>query len=106
MESIRIFENSLRDYLIDTQSDSYNEQNKIRHVYNNLKVCMNPKKFSTPHFIVSVGISSACYSLETLEKLDGSMGNHERFILRWASRPNINGELKNIGHILHNLLKL
>lgn len=93
-ESIKVFENSLRDYLVDVQSDAYNTTNKTRHKYNNLKVYMDPKKNGIPHFWVSVNISSACYTLEPLVKVAGSMGEDERFILLWASRPNIYGELK------------
>ena len=93
-ESIKVFENSLREYLINIQSDAYNTQNKIQYKYNNLKVYMEPKKSSVPHFWVSVNISAACYGIDPLEKLDGSMGSDERFVLMWAGRPNINGELK------------
>ena len=93
-ESIRVFENSLRDYLLNVQTDSYNTQVKIQHKYNNLKVYMDPKKNSTPHFWVSANISAVCYQIDPLEKLDGSMGSDERFIMMWAGRTNINGELK------------
>ena len=93
-ESIKVFENSLRDYLIDVHSDSYNTAGKIRHRYNNLKVYMEPNKIPIPHFGVSVNISSACYTLEPLAKIAGSMGQDEKFVLMWAMRPNIYGELK------------
>lgn len=99
-ESIRAFENSLRDFLINAQSDSYNTHGKVEYKYNNLKVYMDCKKSSIPHFWVSVNISAACYQLDPLEKIDGSMGSDERFIIKWASRPNINGELKNTGFTL------
>ena len=94
IESIKTFENSLRDYLIDVQSDAYNSASKIRHRYNNLKVYMEPNKIPIPHFGVSVNISSACYTLEPLVKIAGSMGQDEKYILMWAMRPNIYGELK------------
>lgn len=93
-ESIRVFENSLRDYLINVQTDSYNTGGKIEQRYNNLKVYMEPKKTSIPHFWVSVNISAVCYKIDPLEKIDGSMGSDERFVTMWAGRPNINGELK------------
>lgn len=93
-ESIKTFENSLRDYLIDVQTDAYNPAGKIRHRYNNLKVYMEPNKIPIPHFSVSVNISSACYTLEPLVKIAGSMGPDEKFIMMWAMRPNIHGELK------------
>lgn len=93
-ESIKVFENSLRDYLINIQIDAYNDQAKIEYKYNNLKVYMDPKKISTPHFCVSANISAARYQLDPMGKMDGSMGADERYILMWANRPNISGELK------------
>ena len=93
-ESIRAFENSLRDYLMDVQADSYNTFNRIEHKYNNLKVYMDPEKISIPHFWVSMNISAVCYKLDTLEKIDGGIGADERFVTMWAGRPNINGGLK------------
>lgn len=93
-ESIRVFENSLRDYLINVQMDSYNTKGKVEQKYNNLKVYMDPKKISTPHFWVSANISAVCYQIDPLEKIDGSMGADERLIMMWGGRPNINGELK------------
>lgn len=73
-ESIRVFENSLREYLLNVQADSYNTQVKIQHKYNNLKVYMDPKKLSTPHFWVSVNISAVCYQIDPLEKLTAAWG--------------------------------
>ena len=93
-DSIKIFENSLRDYLVDAHADSYNTALKIQYKYNNLKVFMEPKKEKIPHFYVSVGISEACYSLEPVEKINGSLVADDRYVITWASRPNINGELK------------
>lgn len=50
-ESIRVFENSLRDYLINVQTDSYNTGGKIEQRYNNLKVYMEPKKNINSSFL-------------------------------------------------------
>ena len=94
-ESIKVFENSLRDYLINIQQDSYNGAGKIEYRYNNLKVYMEPKKNKTPHFCVSLGISEASYMIAPVQKMTGSLGgNDEKYVIMWASRPNINGELK------------
>ncbi len=93
-ESIRVFENSLRDYLLNIQADSYTNQANIQYKYNNLKVYMEPKNKSIPHFWVSVNISAVCFQIDPLEKIDGSLGSDERFVMLWAGRPNINGELK------------
>ena len=90
--SIKNFENSLRDYLINMQTDAYSTPAKLQQKYNNLKVYMNINS-SVPQFSVSVNISEACYSINPLVKISGSMGADERFIQMWASRSNINGEL-------------
>lgn len=105
-ESIRVFENSLRDFLINIQTDAYNTQGKVEYKYNNLKVYMEPKKKSIPHFWVAVNISAACYQIDPVEKIDGSMGSDERYILKWAARPNINGELKKHWTYLTNSVEL
>ena len=93
-DSIKVFENSLRDYLINAHSDSYNTAVKIQYRYNNLKVFMEPKREKTPHFKVSVGISEACFSIEPIERMSGSLVADDIYVIRWAARPNINGELK------------
>jgi len=93
-DSIKVFENSLREYLINAHADSYNTAMKIQYRYNNLKVFMEPKKERIPHFWVSVNISEACYSIEPIEKISGSMASDDRYVLLWASRQNINEELK------------
>lgn len=93
-ESIKPFENSLRDYLVNAHADSYNAVQKIQYRYNNLKVFMDPKKNKTPHFTVSLGISEATFGIEPVDVLNGSLSNDTRYVYMWASRPNINGELK------------
>ena len=93
-ESIKVFENSLRDYLINAQSDSYNTAQKIQYRYNNLKVYMEPKKNRTPHFCVTVNISAATYTINPVERIEGSLASDDRYVMMWANRPNINGELK------------
>jgi len=93
-ETIKPFENSLRDYLVNAQTDSYHSVQKIQYRYNNMKVCMDPKKNRTPHFTVSLGISEATFGIDPVDVLSGSLGGDTRFVYLWASRPNINGELK------------
>jgi hypothetical protein len=94
-ETIKVFENSLRDFLINAQQDAYNGKGKIEYRYNNLKVYMEPKKNKTPHFSVSLGISEVCFMINPIEKISGSLGgNDERYVIMWANRPNINGELR------------
>lgn len=90
--SIKTFENSLRDYLLNMQTDAYSTPARLQQKYNNLKVYMDINS-TTPQFSVSVNISEVCYSINPLAKISGSMGADERYIYMWASRPNINGEL-------------
>jgi len=92
--SIKVFENSLRDYLISVKKDSYHSDEKIEYSYSNLKIYMEPSKNTIPHFWVSTGISAACYTINPVTAISGSMGQDDRYILLWANRPNINGELK------------
>ena len=92
--SIKPFENSLRDYLINAHADSYNTIQKIQYRYNNLKIYMDPKKNRTPHFTVALGISEATFGIEPVDVISGSLSNDTRYVYMWASRPNINGELK------------
>jgi len=94
IESLRVFENSLRDYLINVMSDAHNTFKQINNRYNNLKIYMDVRKSNLPHFCVGLGISEVCYDLENLGIISGSIGPDERYISRWASRPNINGELR------------
>lgn len=93
-ESIKVFENSLRDYLINSHFDSYNKVSKIEYKYNNLKFFMDPERNMTPHFWVSIGILAVCFSINPVEKIAGNIGIEDKFIMMWANRTNINGELR------------
>ena len=44
------YENMIREYILDQQSDSYNSRNVNFQRYNNLKVYMEPSKIKEPHF--------------------------------------------------------
>lgn len=79
-------EESLKQFLIDAQSDNYNSRNTNFHKYNNLKIYANPAKNQTPHFIVRIGISEAMYDIAKREKLDGGLGSDERLVRRWIDR--------------------
>ncbi|MBP3923709.1 hypothetical protein J6E39_00525 [bacterium] len=101
-ESLRSYANSLREYLLASLSDSHNTPQKLAYRYNNLKVYIEPKRESKPHFFVSVGISEVCFCIEDLKKINGNLGTDERYIVRWASKPNINGELMHTWRLLSN----
>jgi len=82
-------ENSLKSFLIEANSDSYNSRSANFHKYNNLKIFMDLKKTRDPHFIVRVGISESIYHLGNCEKISGGLGSDERYIFRWFEKPSI-----------------
>jgi hypothetical protein len=93
--NITKFANSLTDFLIDSMIDKHTDARHIAYRYNNLKVYMDPMKVSEPHFFVSLGISEACYDIESAKKIDGGLGPEDGLVTRWAGRSNIYNELKN-----------
>ncbi len=86
-------EESLKDFLVETQNDSYNSRNANFYKYNNLKVFMEPKRDKTPHFIVRIGISEAMYNIETGDKISGGLGSDERLIRRWIEKTFVKSDL-------------
>ena len=80
------WEESLKEYLSEEQSDRYNSVNANFYKYNNLKFFMDPKRNTRPHFIIRIGISEAVYDMGTGEKLSGGLGVDERLIKRWLER--------------------
>ena len=79
-------EESLKNFLIESQDDNYTSRNATLYKYNNLKVYMDPKKSSTPHIIIRIGISEVMYDIISWEKISGGLGTDERLIKRWFDR--------------------
>ena len=86
-------EESLKEFLTESQKDSYNARSTNFYKYNNLKVYMEPGQSKTPHFIVRIGISEATYNLNTGEKISGGLGSDERLIRRWFDKSVIKSDL-------------
>lgn len=80
--SISKFENSLREFLINVMSDKYGDAKSYAYRYNNLKVFMDPKRCSDPHFFVSIGISEANFSILDGKKLDDGLGAEDGYVKR------------------------
>lgn len=93
--SITKFENSLKEFLINTMADKYGDAHSYAYRYNNLKVYMDPKREDEPHFYVQIGISEACFAILDGKKLEGGLGAEDGYVKRWSDRSNINNELKN-----------
>ena len=93
--SISKFANSLTEFLINAMSDKYGDAKSYAYKYNNLKVFMDPRSMSDPHFYVSIGISEACFSISDGKKMEGGLGSEDGYVKRWADRTNIKTELEN-----------
>lgn len=78
----------LKDLMIDLQMDAYNRNNFRPERYNNLQLKMDIAYNPQPHVIIVMAMSMAEYDLKTLEKLNGGLGQDERYLQRWFARPN------------------
>lgn len=92
---LHALEESLKSFLAESQTDSYNSPGANFYKYNNLKIYMDPKKSKVPHFIIRIGISEAMYNMQG-EKTSGGLGTDERFVRRWLDR---NFSKMNLGSI-------
>jgi len=89
-----ILEESLKEYLISAQSDNYNSRNINIPKYNNLKIYMDARQNSTPHFIVRIGISEAMYNIQSGDKMSGGLGSDERYVRRWMERSFVKNDFQ------------
>lgn len=80
------FEESLKNFLSEEQSDNYNTCKTNFYKYNNLRIYMDPQKNPDPHFIIRIGISEVMYNLSDGEKISGSLGADDRIAKRWIER--------------------
>lgn len=62
--------------------------------FNNLKLSMDLAKEPIPHVKISIGISEAVYDINTLEKMDGSLAQSERYVQRWFNKSSVAENLK------------
>ena len=79
-------EESLKAFLNEANTDHYNKSGSNFYRYNNLRICMDPKKSKRPHFIVRIGMSEAIYDIISYDKISGGLGVEGRYIKRWAER--------------------
>lgn len=77
---------SLKDYVIDQQSDAHNKGNLRKERYNNLKLSMDIAKNSSPHVVVNIGMSEAEFNIRTGDKNTGGLGPDEKYVFRWMGR--------------------
>lgn len=96
MATYKDLEDSLKKFMIDEQSDAHNIKSVNVAKYNNMKIWMDPSKYSQPHFIVRITISEAAFSTEDCTKINGGLGYEERFVLKWFGRMGIKEKLKEL----------
>lgn len=93
-EAISRLEFNLAEFLIDYQASHFADIRTYAYKYNSLKIYMSPSQVSRPHFFVKFGISEACFSIETGNKIDGSLGTEDRLVQKWANRIGVHRELE------------
>lgn len=78
----------LKEYIINSQSDAHNKGSLRPERYNNLTLKMNIAQNPTPHVVITIAMSEAEFNIRNGEKVSGSMGPDERYVLRWMEKPN------------------
>ena len=63
MATFKDMEDSLKNYIIQEQSDAHNVRNINVTKYNNIKIWMDTTKYAEPHFFVRISISEAVFTL-------------------------------------------
>ena len=93
MATFKDMEDSLKNFMIQEQSDAHNVKSVNLAKYNNIKIWMDLSKYVQPHFFVRVSISEAVFALNDCSKINGGLGYEERFIIKWFGRMGIKEKL-------------
>ncbi len=104
MATLNELANKLQAFIIEQQVDPHNLRQLSVHRYNNLKLKI--AQLSYPNIIVCIGISEATYNLEDGSKVDGGLGQDERYVRKWLGRNSILKELKELYYQLTDLVSL
>ena len=93
MASFKEMEDSLKNFMIQEQSDAHNIKTANLAKYNNIKIWMDPSKNVMPHIFIRISISEACFSLGDFSKINGGLGYEERFVIKWFGRYGVKENL-------------
>ena len=93
MATFKDMEDSLKNFMIQEQSDAHNVKTVNLAKYNNIKIWMDLSKYVQPHFFVRVSISEAVFALSDCSKINGGLGYEERFIIKWFGRMGVKEKL-------------
>ena len=77
MATFKGVEDSLKDFLVQEQSDAHNAKSINTAKYNNIKISMNPSRNAIPHITIRISISEATYLLNGFAKTNGGLGYEE-----------------------------
>ena len=105
MTTFKDLEDSLKNFLIQEQSDAHQAKNLNVAKYNNIKFYADPTRYHQKHFIVRISISEAVFSMEDCTKLNGGLGYEERFVTKWFSRMGNKEKLNNVWNSLDEIKK-
>ena len=96
-KTLRELATDLIEFIINMHKNSHDSGSFQKQRYNNLKLEMaDPRLFKTPQIKIFVGISEASFDLVGLQKISGSLGPDERYVLRWLSKDTVMNELREI----------
>ena len=93
MATFKDVEDSLKNFIVQEQSDAHNVKSVNIAKYNNIKIWMDPSKNAQPHVIIRISISEATYLIGSFMKINGGLGYEERFVLKWFGRYGIKEKL-------------
>ena len=93
MANMRLYENKLRDFLINKARNSTDLPTLIRK-YGNIRFSMDCKKYDRPHFIVRIGISEAVFDIDSGLILAGGLGPESNDIKNWINKYLKKSEIK------------
>ena len=96
MATFKDMEDSLKNFVIQEQSDAHNIRNVSTAKYNNIKISMDMQKNPLPHVIIRISISEATFSLADFSKINGGLGYEERLVLKWFGRFGIKDKLSEL----------
>lgn len=93
-KTLRELSTDLVEFIINMHNNAHDSGSFHKQRYNNLKLEMaDPRLYKTPQIKIHVGISEAVFDLANLQKISGSLGPDERYVMRWLSKDTVINEL-------------
>ena len=93
MTTFKDMEDSLKNFIVQEQSDAHNIKSVNMAKYNNIKLWMEPTKNQIPHVVIRISISEAIFALDGFNKINGGLGYEERLVVKWFGRFGIKDKL-------------